>query len=94
MSTDPLATFIILLVIGIAAGLIFERMVGSSWFTRQVTGSQRRMVTSALVGIAGSFVGYHLFALLGVVVSGNLGFFLGAIICAAAVLWGWRQIRS
>lgn len=92
MYTDPLVSFIIVLLIGIAAGLLFDRMVGSSWLARQVSGSQRRMVTSALVGIAGAFIGYHVFALLGILLSGSLGLFIGAILGAALVLWLWRQL--
>ena len=91
MYTDPLVSFIIVLLIGIAAGLLFDRMMGSSWVTRALGGSQRRMVTSALVGIAGAFIGYHIFALLGVVISGSLGLFIGAILFAALVLWLWRE---
>ncbi len=94
MYTDPFVTFIIVLLIGIAAGLIFDRFFGSSWVTRALGGSQRRMVTSALVGIAGAFIGYHLFLVLGVTVSGSLGLFIGAIIGAALVLWLWRQLRN
>ncbi|MSO66453.1 MAG: GlsB/YeaQ/YmgE family stress response membrane protein [Pseudolabrys sp.] len=93
MYTDAFVSFIIVLLIGIAAGLIYDRFLGSSWVTRQLGGSQRRMVTSALVGIAGAFIGYHVFALLGVVISGSLGLFIGAIIGAALVLWLWRQLR-
>ena len=91
MYTDPLVSFIIVLLIGIAAGLIFDRMFGSSWVARQLAGSQRRMITSALVGIAGAFIGYHVFALLGITIGGSLGVFIGAIIGAVAVLWAWRE---
>jgi uncharacterized membrane protein YeaQ/YmgE (transglycosylase-associated protein family) len=84
------AVFLILLVIGIAAGLLFDRFAGPSWFTRQIAGKNRMLVTSALVGIAGSFVGYHLFALLGVIGTAAL---IGAILGAIALLWGWRMVR-
>ena len=93
MNTDPFVSFIVVLLIGIAAGLIFDRMFGSSWVARQLSGSQQRMITSALVGIAGAFIGYHIFALFGIVISGGLGLFIGAIIGAAVVLWLWRQLR-
>ena len=49
------------------------------------------MITSALVGIAGAFIGYHLFSLLGVVIGGSLGLCIGAIIGAVPVLWAWRE---
>ena len=48
------------------------------------------MVTSSLVGIAGSFVGYHLAVLIGILGYGAL---ICAIIGAAVVLWGWRMMR-
>jgi uncharacterized membrane protein YeaQ/YmgE (transglycosylase-associated protein family) len=93
MYVSPLAAFLILLLIGIAAALLFDRYVGTSWFTRQVSSSQRRLITSSLVGIAGSFIGYHVFGLLGIVIAGSLGLFIGAIVGAAAVLYVWRQMR-
>ena len=48
------------------------------------------LVTSALVGTAGSFVGYHLALLIGILGYGAL---LVAVIGALAVLWGWRTVR-
>jgi uncharacterized membrane protein YeaQ/YmgE (transglycosylase-associated protein family) len=48
------------------------------------------LVTSALVGIAGSFVGYQLALLIGIAGYGAL---LVAVIGALAVLWGWRTVR-
>jgi hypothetical protein len=47
-------------------------------------------VTSALVGIAGSFVGYHLAVVIGIL---GFGALIVAIIVALAVLWGWRTVR-
>ena len=86
----PAAIFLILLVIGIAAGLLFDRFAGPGWLSRQIAGSTRTMVTSALVGIAGSFVGYHLAGLLGI---GGYGALVVAIIGAAVILWVWRLMR-
>ena len=86
----PAALFLLLLVIGIVAGLLFDRFAGPGWLTRQVAGSTRTMVTSALVGIAGSFVGYHLAGLLGI---GGYGALIVAIVGALVVLWVWRMIR-
>ena len=86
----PAAIFLILLVIGIAAGLLFDRFAGPGWLSRQIAGSTRTMVTSALVGIAGSFVGYHLAGLLGI---GGYGALIVAIIGAAVILWVWRLMR-
>ena len=60
MSPDPAVTLVLLLGIGIIAGILFDRVAGPGWFKRQVSGSAPILVTTALVGIAGSFVGYHL----------------------------------
>ena len=87
---SPAAVFLILLVIGIAAGLLFDRFAGPGWLSRQIAGKNRMMVMSALVGIAGSFVGYDLFVLLGIIGYAAL---LGAAIGAVAVLYGWRMVR-
>jgi uncharacterized membrane protein YeaQ/YmgE (transglycosylase-associated protein family) len=87
---SPAAVFVVLLIIGIAAGLLFDRLAGPGWLSRQVAGNNRLMATSAIVGIAGSFVGYHVFVLVGII---GAAAFLGAILGAAAVLWGWRMIR-
>ena len=86
----PVAIFLILLVIGIAAGLLFDRFAGPGWLSRQIAGSTRTMVTSALVGIAGSFVGYHLAGVLGI---GGYGALIVAVVGAAVILWVWRLMR-
>jgi hypothetical protein len=38
---SPGAVFLILLVIGIAAGLLFDRFAGPGWFSRQIAGQNR-----------------------------------------------------
>jgi uncharacterized membrane protein YeaQ/YmgE (transglycosylase-associated protein family) len=86
----PAAVFLILLVIGIAVGLLFDRFAGPGWLTRQIAGSTRTMATSALVGIAGSFIGYHLAGLIGL---GGYGALIVAVIGALVVLWVWRVMR-
>jgi uncharacterized membrane protein YeaQ/YmgE (transglycosylase-associated protein family) len=58
--TDPVTSFVMMLLIGIVAGVLFDRFAGPGWLSRQVIGATRGVVTSALVGVAGSFVGYHL----------------------------------
>jgi hypothetical protein len=87
---SPAAVFVILLIIGIAAGLLFDRFAGPGWFSRQIAGKNRLMATSALVGIAGSFVGYHLAVLIGII---GVAALIGAVIGAIAVLWGWRMVK-
>ena len=86
----PGAVLLLLLVIGIAAGLLFDRFAGPGWLSRQVAGANRTLLTSALVGIAGSFVGYHLAVVLGIL---GFGALIVAIIGAVGVLWGWRTVR-
>jgi uncharacterized membrane protein YeaQ/YmgE (transglycosylase-associated protein family) len=86
---DPFVTFLIVLLIGIAAGLLAQRYFNSSWILKQL-GGRRRTVTSALVGIAGSFIGFHIGILLGLL--GALILFLCAALGAALVLWGWRGV--
>jgi uncharacterized membrane protein YeaQ/YmgE (transglycosylase-associated protein family) len=87
---SPGVVFLLLLIIGIAAGLLFDRVAGPGWLSRQFAGPNRMLMTSGLVGIAGSFVGYHLALLIGIVGYGAL---LVAVIGALAVLWGWRTVR-
>ena len=91
MFVDPIVNFIIILVIGIAAAVIFDRVGGASWLSRQ-TNARRTTVTGALVGIAGAFIGYHLFAILGLALSGA-GLLIGAIIGAVVTLWAWRTMK-
>jgi uncharacterized membrane protein YeaQ/YmgE (transglycosylase-associated protein family) len=56
---DPVVTFLLVLAIGIIAGLLFDRLAGPSWLARQFSGSTRGIITSASVGVAGAFVGYQ-----------------------------------
>jgi uncharacterized membrane protein YeaQ/YmgE (transglycosylase-associated protein family) len=90
-TTDP-AVFLLVLAIGVVAGLLFDRLAGPSWLARQFSGSSRGIVTSALVGVAGAFVGYHIALLLAL--NGRL---LMSIIAAAAgaavVLFAWRMAK-
>jgi len=85
--TSGLANLIIVLVIGIAAGLLFNRY-GQTWLSRQLT-TRHTDLTSALVGIAGSFIGFHIGVLLGLLPS-PLMLYLAAAIGAIVVLWLWR----
>jgi len=62
-ASDPVVTFLLVLAIGIVAGILFDRLAGPSWLARQFSGSSRGILTSVLVGVAGAFVGYHVAAL-------------------------------
>lgn len=88
---DPIALFLLVLLIGIVAGLLAQKYFNSSWILKQL-GGRRRTITSALVGIAGSFIGFHIGALLGL--GGSLVLLLFAAAGAALVLWGWRSLRA
>ena len=87
MITTALAILLIVTAIGIIAGLGFNR-VGHSWLGRTFGGT-RSDLTSALVGIAGAFMGFHVGVVLGLLPS-PLMFYLTAIIGAILVLWLWR----
>jgi uncharacterized membrane protein YeaQ/YmgE (transglycosylase-associated protein family) len=65
-----------------------ERMRAQNWFS----GSTRSTITSALVGVAGAFVGYHI-ALLIVLRAGLLTSVIAAAIGAAVVLFAWRMAK-
>jgi len=49
-------------------------------------------LTSALVGIAGAFIGFHIAAIVALS-AGMIVLFVAAAIGAVLVLWGWREIR-
>lgn len=89
VGTTAVVTFIILIIIGIAVGLLFNRR-GRSWIGRQVaqaTGAGD--VTYALVGIAGSFMGWHIGFILGLLPTWL--WFVTAILGAALTIWLWRE---
>jgi uncharacterized membrane protein YeaQ/YmgE (transglycosylase-associated protein family) len=89
---DPVAAFILIVAIGVAAGMLFDRFAGPSWLALQF-GGQRGSATSSLVGVAGAFLGYHLAALGGMIGLGGYAVFIGAAVGAAIVLLLWRMIR-
>jgi len=90
---DPSLAFLLVLLIGIVTGLVFERAVRPGWFSREVANERRGMITLALIGIAGAFIGYHLTILLGLFRTGIMAPFIGAALCAVLVLWLWRIVR-
>lgn len=86
--TTAVLTFIVLVAIGVVVGLAFNRY-GRSWLGRQVadaTGAGD--ATYALVGIAGSFMGFHIGVILGLLPS--LLLYLAAVLGAALTVWLWR----
>jgi uncharacterized membrane protein YeaQ/YmgE (transglycosylase-associated protein family) len=75
------------LAIGIAAGLVFNRY-GQTWLRRQFV-TRHSDATSALVGVAGAFIGFHVGVILGLLPS-PLMHYNTAAIGALVVLWLWR----
>lgn len=87
MITTALANLLIVVAIGCIIGLAFNRY-GQGWWARTVGGT-RSDITCALVGVAGSFIGFHLGVVLGLLPS-PLMLYLTAAMGAALVLWAWR----
>ena len=85
--TTGLANLLVVLAVGIAAGLLFKRY-GQTWLSRQFA-TRHSDVTAALIGIAGAFIGFHLAVILGLLPS-PLMLFIAAAIGALVVLWVWR----
>jgi uncharacterized membrane protein YeaQ/YmgE (transglycosylase-associated protein family) len=90
-ASDPVVIFIVNLVVGILLGIAFDRW-GSSWLSRRLAGPASGLVTSALVGIAGAFIGFHLIGLFGVRRT-FVVLVASAAVGAALILWLWRLAR-
>jgi uncharacterized membrane protein YeaQ/YmgE (transglycosylase-associated protein family) len=80
----PNVSFFGMLIIGIIAGYIAEK----------VTASDHGLLTNLLVGIAGSFVGGSLAHFLNIAFYGWLGNLLVATVGAVLLLWVWRKVRG
>ena len=80
----PGVGFIGMLIIGLLAGYIAEK----------VTASDHGLLTNLLVGLAGSFVGGTLANVVNIEFYGWLGNLLVATIGAVLLLWVWRSIRT
>jgi uncharacterized membrane protein YeaQ/YmgE (transglycosylase-associated protein family) len=87
IGSTALANLLIILLIGIVVGIVFNRYA-RSWLASFGT-TTRSDITSALVGIAGSFIGFHIGGILGLLPS-PLMFYVTAAIGAFVVLWLWR----
>lgn len=85
--TNALVNLLIILVIGIIAGLVFNRYA-QNWLSRQLT-TRQSDITTSLVGIAGAFIGYHLGVILGLLPS-PLMLYITAVVGAVLMLWAWR----
>jgi hypothetical protein len=85
--STALANFLIVVIIGIAIGLFFNRYA-RSWLAR-LGSTTRSDITAALVGIAGAFIGFHLGVIMGLLPS-PLMLYVAAAVGAIVVLWLWR----
>ena len=80
----PGVGFIGMLIIGILAGYIAEK----------ITASDHGLLTNLLVGIAGSFVGGNLARLVDIEFYGWLGNLIVATIGAVLLIWIWRKVTD
>lgn len=87
---DPSLIVLLVLLIGIVVGVGALRLNRPSWLTRTIAGGRRAELTSALVGVAGAFIGFHIAALFEL---GTILLLIAALVGAAAVVWGWREIK-
>jgi uncharacterized membrane protein YeaQ/YmgE (transglycosylase-associated protein family) len=81
---QPGVGFVAMLVIGILAG----------WIAEKVTESDHGLLTNLIVGIAGAFVGGKLAELFAVPVFGFFRTLIAASVGAVLVLWIWRALRG
>lgn len=81
--SDPTVGFFELLLIGILAG----------WIAEKITASDHGIFTNMLVGVAGAFVGGKLAEVLQIPVFGFWRTLLSASAGAIILLWVWRAIH-
>jgi hypothetical protein len=83
-----IGNFLTLVVIGAAIGIAMTRY-GRSWLGRHFAGAVGASdLTYVLVGIAGSFMGFHIGLILGV--SHPILLYVLAIVGAGLTVWLWR----
>jgi len=87
IGSTALASFLIVLIIGIVIGLGFNRYA-RGWLAR-LGATTHSDITSALVGVAGAFIGFHVSVILGLLPSPLMHYILAAL-GAVVVLWLWR----
>ncbi len=81
---QPGVGFFSMIIIGLIAG----------WVAERVTESSHGLLTNLFIGIVGAFVGGELAALLDIPVFGFFRTLVAAIVGAIILLWVWRAIRS
>ena len=81
---QPSVGFFTMLLIGLIAG----------WIAERVTASDHGLLTNLLVGIAGAFVGGKLAEVLEIPVFGSFRTLVAAAVGAILLLWIWRAVRG
>ncbi|MEO7220991.1 MAG: transglycosylase [Devosia sp.] len=89
---SPILTLLVILLIGIIVGIASLRLAKPGWLSQKIAGGRRAEVTSALVGIAGAFTGFHIAALIGLG-GGEIVLLVGAALGAALLVWVWREVK-
>ncbi|HEY7460207.1 MAG TPA: GlsB/YeaQ/YmgE family stress response membrane protein [Xanthobacteraceae bacterium] len=82
--SQPGVGFFTMLVIGLLAG----------WIAEKVTESDHGLLTNLIVGIAGAFVGGKIAELFEVPVFGFFRTLVAASVGAILLLWVWRALRG
>lgn len=86
----PGGTLLLLLIIGILIGVLIHRYTGTNW-RRHIAGTLRGQLTSGLVGIAGSFVGFHIVTI--IASDRPIGItMIAAGAGASVVVWAWKTV--
>jgi uncharacterized membrane protein YeaQ/YmgE (transglycosylase-associated protein family) len=84
VQTEASVGFLGMLIIGLVAG----------WIAEKITSSDHGLLTNLLVGIAGSFVGGTLAGLMNIQFNGWVGNLIVAAIGAVLILWLWRLVTA
>ncbi len=77
---NPVVTLILIILIGGIIGWLYEKQ----------THSPHGYITSALVGVAGSYTGFHLAALVALSKYVATTRLIAAAVGAVIILWAWR----
>jgi uncharacterized membrane protein YeaQ/YmgE (transglycosylase-associated protein family) len=80
---NPVVTLILIILIGAIIGWVYE----------ELTDSPHGYITSALVGVAGSYTGYHLAALMTLPSYAAIIRLIAAAVGALIILWAWRTFH-
>jgi uncharacterized membrane protein YeaQ/YmgE (transglycosylase-associated protein family) len=80
---NPAVTLILIILIGAIIGWLYEKWVDSP----------HGYITSALVGVAGSYTGYHLATLVALPSYVATIRLIAAAVVSLIVLWAWRTFH-